>query len=236
MSKSHIQRRTEPGGNRCTPVEERRNPTLRLSPLDYISYKVLSYAFMNRFAPPFQLQLLKPGTDAVLRETQVTVRGTDVLEEVVSVREGNVCFPLECKLVDRNGRTHEIHFSNEEIRKVFEAILQMEEDGLEYTFHETGVVPVIEVSAGSPEFSREVHGAVIGMLIAAVRNGFNSPFEIEVREAQGQVQGRSEVDFSTNSELRETGFANCSHGMFPMTISLVDRDGRVYTGTVERRT
>ena len=236
MSKWQTQCHTEPGEDRGSRVGGQRNSTPKLGPLDYISYKVLSHAFKNGFTPPFQLLLLKPGVEAVLRETRVTVRGTDVREEVVSVCEGDVCFPLECELFDRNGRTHKIHFSNEEITKVFEAILQMEADGLEYTFHETGVIPVVKVSATSPEFSREVYGAVIGMLIAAGRNGFNSPFEIEVRDAQGQVQGWSEVDFSANSKLRETGFANCSHGMFPMTIKLVDRDGRAYTGTVERRT
>jgi hypothetical protein len=236
MSKRKSPGHTEPESVRDSRIKKSGDSVLERSPLDYISYKVLGYAFKNGFTPPFQLQLSESGKDAVIRETRVTVKGSEVLEEVVSVREGAACCPLECKLVDRDGRTHNAAFSNEEMRRVFEAIVRMETDGLEYTFHETGVIPVVKVSVESPDFSAEVYATVVGMIIAAGRIGFNSPFEIEVRDARGQVQGTTEVDFSTNNELRETRFANCAHGVFPMTIKLVDRDGREFTEIVQRRT
>jgi hypothetical protein len=209
---------------------------LKKSPLDYIAYKVLSYAFKNGFTPPFQLQLFESGKDVVIREARITRRGSEVFEDLVSVHAGAVCFPLACKLTDRNGRTHTTVVSNEQMRRVFEAMLQMDEDGVDYTFHETGVVPVIEVFAESPDFSGEVYATVVGMLMAASTKGLNSPLEVEVRDAQGQVQGRMEIDSNAEGALRQTEIAYCARGVFPMTVKLVDRDGIGFTEVVERKT
>jgi hypothetical protein len=235
MSKRKSRGHTGPEAVRDSRIGERGNSTLKKSPLDYILYKVVSYALKNGFTPPFQLQLFESGKDAVIRETRVTVKNSEVFEEVVSVCEGPVCFPLECKLADRNGRRHTMVVSNEEMRRVFEAMVQMDAAGLDYTFHETGVIPAIEVSAESPDFSREIYAAVVGMLIAACREGLNSPFEIEVRDANGLVQGRTEIDFDAKEEFRETEVANCDRGAFPMTVKLVDGDGREFIEVVERR-
>jgi len=72
--------------------------------------------------------------------------------------------------------------------------------------------------------------------MAASTKGPNSPFEAEVRDAQGQVRGLMEIDPNAEAELRATEIAYCARGVFPMTVKLVDRDGLGFTEVVERKT
>jgi hypothetical protein len=86
------------------------------------------------------------------------------------------------------------------------------------------------------DFSGEVYATVVGMLKAASTKGLNSPFEVELRDAQRKVQGRMEMDPNAEGELRETEIARCARGVFPMTVKLVNRDGLGFTEIVERKT
>jgi hypothetical protein len=93
----------------------------------------------------------------------------------------------------------------------------------------------IRFPAQIPSFAPEVFSSIREMLAVSSLHGFESPFTIEIRDADGELFGTAEIYADADGEFRGgRNIANCAYIKFPVTIKIISQCGVELAAEVQR--
>jgi hypothetical protein len=210
-----------------TDLGEQTNDGKEFNPegsiFDYLIDRTVHCAFTNKFAPPFRLRFTDTN-QKILRESILRMRKDKVWEQITFEGAGQAEFPISCRLTDRKGRQHEAVVSADEIESFME---EASTYGSRY---------IRFPAAQIPGFAPEVFLGIREMLAVSSLRGFEAPFTVEVRDADGELFGTAEIYADDDGEFRGgRSVADCAHIKFPVTIRLISQCGAGLAAIVERK-